>query len=119
MLSLAGSVMLVAGLNFIVGCCAVRLTSILGLLRAKYFLLELFSGLLIPMSFFPRGFQRVMAYLPFQHISFTPVLIYLGKVQGEKIIEMLAIQLFWAVVIFLLGEWWWARSIRRLSIQGG
>lgn len=113
------SFFIVASINFIFGTCAIRLKSILGLLRAKYFLLELFSGLLIPMTFFPLRVQRVMAVLPFQHISFTPVLIYLGKVEGTKVFELLGLQLFWAVGIFLLGQWWWASSIRRLSIQGG
>lgn len=113
------SFFIVASINFIFGTCAIRLKSILGLLRAKYFLLELFSGLLIPMSFFPRGVQRVLSYLPFQHISFTPVLIYLGKVQGTKILELLALQLFWVVLIFCIGQWWWATSIRKVSIQGG
>jgi len=113
------SFFIVATINFIFGTCAIRLKSILGLLRAKYFLLELFSGLLIPISFFPRSFQRVFAFLPFQHISFTPVLIYLGKIQGIRILEMLGIQFFWAAAIFFLGQWWWGRSIRKLSIQGG
>ncbi|MDD5542989.1 MAG: ABC-2 family transporter protein [Acidobacteriia bacterium] len=113
------SFFIVASINFIAGTCAIRLKSILGLLRAKYFLLELFSGLLIPMTFFPQSIQKVMNYLPFQHISFTPVLIYLGKIQGPKIWEELGIQLLWAVAIFLIGQWWWATSIRKLSIQGG
>jgi ABC-2 type transport system permease protein len=113
------SFFIVASINFIFGTCAIRLKSIMGLLRAKYFLLELFSGLLIPMSFFPQSIQRVMNYLPFQHISFTPVLIYLGKVQGQKIGELLIIQFFWAAAIFLIGQWWWSSSIRKLSIQGG
>lgn len=113
------SFFIVASINFIFGTFAIRLKSILGLLRAKYFLLELFSGLLIPMSFFPHAAQRVLQVLPFQHISFTPVLIYLGKVQGMKILELLTIQLFWATMLFLIGQWWWGRSIRKLSIQGG
>ncbi len=113
------SFFIVASINFIAGTCAIRLKSIQGLLRAKYFLLELFSGLLIPMTFFPKVLQKIMNYMPFQHISFTPVLIYLGKIQGERILEMLGIQLFWAVSIFFIGQWWWSTSIRKLSIQGG
>ena len=71
------------------------------------------------MTFFPRSVQVVMAYLPFQHISFTPLLIYLGKAQGLRVLELLGLQLFWAIAVFLLGQWWWEKSIRKLSIQGG
>jgi ABC-2 type transport system permease protein len=91
------SFFIVAGINFCVGTFAIRLKSILGLLRAKYFLLELFSGLLIPISFFPDVFQKILAYLPFQYISYVPVLIYLGKV----------------------GDLLWRWSSRKITIQGG
>ncbi|MBZ5545536.1 MAG: ABC-2 family transporter protein, partial [Acidobacteriia bacterium] len=80
------SFFIVAGINFAVGTFAIRLKSILGLLRAKYFLLELFSGLLIPISFFPPIFQNIFRVLPFQYISYIPVLIYLGKISGLGIV---------------------------------
>lgn len=73
------SFFLVAAINFTVGTFAIRLKSILGLLRAKYFLLELFSGLLLPISFFPAIFQKIFNFMPFQYISYIPVLLYLGK----------------------------------------
>jgi ABC-2 type transport system permease protein len=113
------SFLLVAAINFAVGTFAIRLKSILGLLRAKYFLLELFSGLLIPISFFPEVFQKIFAVLPFQHISYTPVLIFLGKLNGAEIAQALALQVFWAAVLFALGDALWRWSSRKITIQGG
>ena len=55
------SFLIVAAINFAVGTFALRLQSILGLLRAKFFLLELFSGLLLPMTFFPHIVQKILA----------------------------------------------------------
>ena len=110
---------IVAALNFLVGVCAVRLKSILGLLRAKYFLLELLSGLLLPMSFFPKPLQRIFDWLPFQHISYSPLLIYLGKVNGAEITRILSLQLAWIVILLLLGQGWWRLSRRKITIQGG
>jgi viologen exporter family transport system permease protein len=119
MLSVFMSFFIVAGINFCVGTFAIRLKSILGLLRAKYFLLELFSGLLIPISFFPEVFQKALAFMPFQYISYVPVLIYLGKVQGVGILKELAIQLFWVFALLALGDALWRWSSRRITIQGG
>ena len=51
LLSVILSFLIVAAINFAVGTFALRLQSILGLLRAKFFLLELFSGLLLPIIF--------------------------------------------------------------------
>ena len=93
------SFLLVAGINFAVGTFAIRLKSILGLLRAKYFLLELFSGLLLPISFFPEAFQKVLQFLPFQYISYVPLLLYLGKIKGTGIFRALGLQLFWVAAM--------------------
>jgi len=113
------SFFLVAGINFAVGTFAVRLKSILGLLRAKYFLLELFSGLLIPISFFPHVFQQVFAVLPFQYISYIPVLLYLGKISGMGILKALGIQIFWVAALIAIGHLFWRWSSKKITIQGG
>ena len=89
------------------------------MLRAKYFLLELFSGLLIPISFFPHIFQNMFSVLPFQYISYIPVLIYLGKISGMGIVKALALQVFWILVLFALGDVMWRWSSRKITIQGG
>jgi len=110
---------IVAGINFAVGTLAIRLLSILGLLRAKYFLLELFSGLLIPISFFPQSFQTVLNFMPFQYISYVPLLIYLGKIQGVGLLKAIGMQIFWVLVMFAIGDIMWKWSSRKITIQGG
>src|SRR5579859_4909212 len=113
------SFFIVAAINFAVGTLAIRLKSILGLLRAKYFLLELFSGLLLPISFFPHPFQIILQALPFQYISYIPVLLYLGKIQGVDMMAAIGIQLFWVFALLALGHVMWQWSSRKITIQGG
>ena len=113
------SFFIVAGINFAVGTFAIRLKSILGLLRAKYFLLELFSGLLLPISFFPQPVQKVLAVLPFEYISYVPVLLYLGKINGARILAALGLQLFWVIALVAMGDAMWRWSSRKITIQGG
>ncbi len=119
LVSVAMTFFLVAGINFAVGTLAIRLLSILGLLRAKYFLLELFSGLLIPISFFPHSFQIVLNFMPFQYISYVPLLIYLGKIQGAGLARAIAMQIFWVLVLLAIGDLMWKWSSRKITIQGG
>src|SRR5713226_2082497 len=52
MLGVIGSFFMMGAINFMIGTCAIPLKSILALIRAKYWLIELLSGLLIPVSFF-------------------------------------------------------------------
>jgi ABC-2 type transport system permease protein len=113
------SFLIVAAINFIVGTFALRLQSILGLLRAKFFLLELFSGLLLPISFFPGVFQRIFNLLPFEYISYVPMLIYLGKLDGSGLARAIAVQVFWVAVLLAIGSALWSWSSRKVTIQGG
>jgi ABC-2 type transport system permease protein len=113
------SFLIVAAINFAVGTFALRLQSILGLLRAKFFLLELFSGLLLPMTFFPHVVQKILDLLPFQYISYVPMLIYLGKLSGGGLARAIAIQILWVAVLLALGDGLWRWSTRKVIIQGG
>jgi ABC-2 type transport system permease protein len=113
------SFLIVAAINFIVGTFALRLQSILGLLRAKFFLLELFSGLLLPISFFPGVFQRIFSLLPFEYISYVPMLIYLGKLDGSGLARAIAVQVFWVAILLAIGDGMWRWSSKRVTIQGG
>jgi len=117
--SVIGSILLMAAINFMIGTCAIPLTSILALIRAKYWLIELLSGLLIPMTYFPAALQKVAAWLPFEHIAFTPLQIYLGKLSGIAAIKALAVQWLWIAILLWLGDLWRRRATRKITIHGG
>lgn len=119
LVSAALSFFLVAALNFLVGLVAIRSKSILGILRAKYLILELLSGLLIPTTLFPEPLRSILFASPFPHINFTPAALYLGKVSGARAWGLLALQAGWTVGLLACGQWAWRRSRRRITIQGG
>ena len=119
LVSLVFSFLVFALINFIIGLFAIRLKSILGLIRAKHIVIELLSGLLIPLSFFPPTFQRVFDFLPFKQITYTPLILYLGKVTGTAAIEALSVQLLWVVILAVVGHLFWRWNESKISIHGG
>jgi ABC-2 type transport system permease protein len=119
MLAVLGSFFLMAAINFMIGTCAIPLKSILALIRAKYWLIEVLSGLLIPMAFFPNRVQKVLAWLPFEHIAYTPLQIYLGKFDRTTALRVLGIQWLWVIVLLGLAHLWWERASRKITIHGG
>lgn len=119
LLSAALSFFLVAGLNFAVGLIAIRTKSIMGILRAKYLVLELLSGLLIPTSLFPQPFRSILLASPLPHINFTPATLYLGKATGAAAGRLLLAQAGWTAALLVLGQIVWRRSRHRITIQGG
>lgn len=119
LLSLVFSFFIFATFNFIVGTCAVYLQSILGLIRAKYFLVEILSGLIIPLNFFPPWLGTLSNWLPLQHISYTPLLIYMGKIPAGHLGKTLLIEFAWALGLFWLGHIFWGVARHKLIVQGG
>ncbi|HEV8611530.1 MAG TPA: ABC-2 family transporter protein [Thermoanaerobaculia bacterium] len=113
------SFFLVAGLNFLVGLIAIRTKSIMGILRAKFLMLELLSGLLIPTTLFPEPLRSILLASPFPHINFTPATLYLGKATGGAAVRLLLEQAGWTVALIVVGQWAWSRSRHHITIQGG
>jgi len=113
------ALLIFALINFLVGTMALQIQSIMGVIRAKYFIVEFLSGLLLPLGFFPEKVRRVLLFLPFPHLSYTPLEIYLGRLRGVALVGNLALQVAWIAVLFAAGRLYWRLATRRLSIQGG
>jgi ABC-2 type transport system permease protein len=103
-------------LNLLVGLAAVFTEHTVGIQRAKNAMLDLFGGVLLPLSFYPEWAQAVLAWLPFQAVAYSPVSVYLGKLEPLRVI---AVQALWAVVLYALGRWLWRRAAFHLTVQGG
>jgi viologen exporter family transport system permease protein len=119
LVAVLGSFLLMGAINFMIGTCAIPLKSILALIRAKFWLIELLSGLLVPIRFFPAPLRAVSSWLPFEHIAYTPLQIYLGKLSDAQAARALLMQWVWVAVLLWLGALWWRRATRKITIHGG
>ncbi len=114
-----GSFFLMGAISFLIGTCAVPLQSILSLIRAKYWLIELLSGLLIPIAFFPAPLRAISRWLPFEHIAYTPLQIYLGKLSPGEALLAVGISWAWVALLLWLGHVWWQKAMLKITIHGG
>jgi len=108
-----------AQINFLVGLVAFFTNSISSLIQAKHFLLQLLSGLLLPLSFFPAWAAELLQVLPFQLITFLPMQVYLGKVPPEAVPGVLLQQFVWLIALQAMGAALWKSAAGRLTVQGG
>ncbi|HWA71625.1 MAG TPA: ABC-2 family transporter protein [Polyangiaceae bacterium] len=90
-----------------------------GIFAARSALQQTFSGLSAPLLMFPVWLRATSEWLPFRHTIHSPLSIYLGWTSGARILSVLLQQALWATVLFAIGRWTLARSLRRLEIQGG
>lgn len=108
-----------AQISMIAGMFAFFTQSVSGIYRAKRVIMDLFSGLLLPISFYPDWARQIIELLPFQAVSYLPNLIYLGKIQGGAALQVLLLQVFWIVVLYITGALFWRFAVRHVVVQGG
>lgn len=106
-------------INLLTGIATFFLFNNDGLIRAKRVVIDLFSGLILPISFFPVWAQSVMDYLPFKGISYIPSMIFTEGFKGNEILHGLMNQTLWALVLFIPIQLLWTTAKRQLIVQGG
>ncbi len=106
-------------INLLTGIMTFFLFNNSGLIRAKRVVIDLFSGLLLPISFYPLWAQSVMTYLPFQAISYIPSMIFTEGFVGSEIYTAIALQAFWALVLIIPIQLLWLLAKKQLIVQGG
>ncbi|MDG5786270.1 ABC-2 family transporter protein [Evansella sp. AB-P1] len=106
-------------LNLLTGILTFFLLYNTGLIRGKRVVIDLFSGLLLPISFYPMWAQDIMGFLPFQAISYIPSMIFTEGFTGAEIYSALGIQLFWCFFLIIPIQLLWVIAKRQLIVQGG
>jgi len=82
-------------------------------------LVWIFSGLVLPMRFFPDWAQPVLEFLPFRGLMDTPFRLYMGHIPAADAIPVVAHQMVWTAVIVLIGRGLLEVGRRRIVVQGG
>ena len=78
-----------------------------------------FSGHMFPLDILPEPWQTLVRWLPLQYTAYFPTAVFLGKVQGQALLEGLGIQLLWVLLFFVLCRLALIRGVRHYSGFGG
>lgn len=113
------SLMIFMLFEFCFGMIAFFTTYIFGLQMVKSAVLSFLTGQLIPLAFFPAAVQRVFDFLPFSSMTYTPVMIYLGKYIGNELVFALGRQIIWVIILYVIGGVIWNKVTKRLVVLGG
>lgn len=79
----------------------------------------LFSGFILPLSFFPDRLEAVARVLPFAAMVQIPVDVFLEKTTGAEAAGLVLLQAAWAFVLLGLARLVLGTAIRRVVVQGG
>jgi ABC-2 type transport system permease protein len=105
-------------IGYIVGLLSFWTKSNYGIL-SKRFVVDFFSGGLVPLAFFPEWLKHITLALPFHAIVHVPVSIYLGKMTGVDAYFALLQQAIWVVILWGMGSFLWPQAAKTITIHGG
>ena len=107
-------------IDYAIGLAAFYTESTWGLSMTKEIIVTVLSGALLPMQFFPAAIQKLLLWLPFQTIYYTPLTMIAQPTLGWGVfLSMLGVQLIWTIVSFVLTRLMYARAIQVLRVSGG
>jgi ABC-2 type transport system permease protein len=79
----------------------------------------LFSGMIMPLPFFPDWLEEIARVLPFAGFVQVPVDVFLGQSSGPEVVGALLFQAVWAMALIGLAWIVLAAAVRRVVVQGG
>ncbi|WP_418790436.1 ABC transporter permease [Phosphitispora sp. TUW77] len=119
LITVLGAFMINAQISLIAGFVVFFTKSPTGVYKAKRVIMDLLSGLLLPITFYPGWAIDIIQILPFQTVSYMPNMIYLGKISGTAALKVMGLQVFWIAVLGVLVHLFWRFAVKRVVIQGG
>jgi ABC-2 type transport system permease protein len=119
LVSLLLSLLIKFSVIYLTGLLCFWTSSALGMTWLRIAIMNLLSGALIPLTFFPAWLRTFAFALPFQGIVYIPASLYLGRSTGLAAIQLVGLQLLWVVVLWACGRALWGRAVRQVTIHGG
>jgi ABC-2 type transport system permease protein len=90
-----------------------------GVQRLLPALVSVFSGMIVPLPFFPEWAQPLVQSLPFRALCDVPYRIYTGHISSAEAAFEIGSALAWTLALVLAGRALLVRGTRRLVVHGG
>jgi ABC-2 type transport system permease protein len=117
--SMAGVTVLSAAIGMMINVVVVRVLVDGGVNALAGAVVNFFSGVVLPLAFFPDAVRPWLRALPFAGLMDLPFSIYFGGLAGWSAVSAIALQFGWTLVLIVVGRWLLGRAMSRLVVQGG
>lgn len=99
-----------------IGFWFLEVTSFLYVINTLNFFI---SGHMFPIDLLPPFWATLFKLLPFQYLAYFPAAVFLGKIRGPDLVQGIAIELAWVVVLILFTRVLYHRGLKQYSAYGG
>lgn len=80
---------------------------------------RIFSGAIFPLFLLPENLKPFFYATPFPAMIDYPISIFRMTRTGPELYYALGIQVFWILIMFILGKIAWGKAKNKLTVQGG
>ncbi len=106
-------------IQMIVGTVGFYTNSIWGMQILRKATIQIFSGIIAPITLFPLWFQELSKWLPFKELIYTPVNIWLGNININEIFFIIIKQIVWGVILYFIAKIFFNHAVKNITINGG
>jgi ABC-2 type transport system permease protein len=117
--SAVGMVLLSAAVTLVLDVVIVSTLDERGANAVASSLVNLLSGLIVPLAFFPDWLRPWLRAQPFAGLIDIPFSIYFGGLAGSGAIGAIATQFGWVAALVAFARWRLEAAMARLQVQGG
>lgn len=106
-------------INYIFGVLCFYTSSGFGINQIKNVIIGFLSGSLLPLSFFPGVFGKIVSYLPFAGMAQNPVLIFLMKLDTLESLKTIGLSILWLIILEFIAWLLFRNASKKVTVQGG
>lgn len=105
--------------DYLTGLTAFLTESIWGIATIKVCLVSFFSGVVVPLAFFPTHLKSLIQLTPFWYVFQTPIALITQKMSIETQLLKLLPQCLWMAILVVITMFVSKRALSNLKINGG
>lgn len=113
------SIAIMDAVNYLCGVMCFYTTAAWGINQTKEVLLSFFSGVFVPLSFFPGIFGKIAVNLPFAGMTQNCILILTQSVDIKTSIIFIVKNIVWCVVFEVCAKILFMHASKKVTVQGG
>ena len=105
--------------EFFIGLLAFYTSNGWGLQTLKAAFIAFLTCALVPPEFLPQTLKKIVLFLPFKDMVYTPISIYIGLKNNHTAFKAVIIQLLWILFLTIISRLFYRIVVKRVVAQGG
>lgn len=89
-----------------------------GLVFLLFIFVDFLGGGIFPLDILPSNIQTLVYLTPFPHLLFTPLQIFLGKINGVEVLQTILIASTWTIVLWFILRRLWFLGLKSYRSEG-